>query len=200
MPVFARRADLLPRFREGDSDALAEVYWAYVDKITAIARHGLTTATPGAPRLTIPPAEVADLVQDIFIRAFTPSARAGFDGLRDYGPYLYGIARHAVLDWARKRGREPPTDYLPPDVLASVAEVPASDEDDGDADPQTLAVVRGYLQEVEPKLRAVHLARYERGLSQRDAADHLGITRQSLRTLEDRLRKGVRRALKLASR
>jgi RNA polymerase sigma-70 factor (ECF subfamily) len=190
MTVFRGRADLLRQFRDGDRVALETVYRTYVHKVTAIVRHGLRLPARAAgargPGL-------GDLVQDIFLRAFAPSARMGFDGLRDYGPYLAALARNTMVDWARREGREIPTDFPEMESLtnATAAEPPV---DDG-LDPDVRKVVETYLAGLDSELRAVHEVRYQRGLSQQEGAETLGITRQSLRTLENRLRTGLRKAL-----
>jgi RNA polymerase sigma-70 factor, ECF subfamily len=59
-------------------------------------------------------ANVEDLVQDSFMRAFSPPARAAYDGIRDYGPYLLTIVRNTVADALRVRQRE---------VLTGAAEI-----------------------------------------------------------------------------
>jgi RNA polymerase sigma-70 factor (ECF subfamily) len=194
MPVFRDRADLLRRFRSGDPAALEEVYWAYVGKIEGIVRHGVAVPAtggrvggPGRQR-----ADLADLVQEIFIRAFTPSARQTYDGLREYGPYLFTVARNVVIDWARRNGREIPTLDVDLERLVE-APGPALAEETPAGE---LEIVRRYLDGLPPELQAVHQVRYEQGMSQRTAAERLGVTRQQLRTLEDHLRSGLRRALK----
>jgi RNA polymerase sigma factor (sigma-70 family) len=191
MPVFRDRAELLRRFRVGDPAALEEVYWAYVGKIEAIVRHGVVV--PGG-RVGGPGgrADLADLVQETFIRAFTPGARRAYDGLRDYGPYLFTVARHVVIDWGRRQGREIPTLDADLEGLVEPPGPPLPEE----APAGELEIVRRYLEALSPELRAVHEVRYEQGLSQREAADRLGVSRQQLRTLEDHLRTGLRRALK----
>ena len=47
-------------------------------------------------------------------------------------------------------------------------------------------------------LKRLHQARYVEGLSQREAAERLGISRQTLRTLEGKLRDGLRDRLRLS--
>jgi DNA-directed RNA polymerase specialized sigma24 family protein len=47
-----------------------------------------------------------DLVQEVFIRAFSGRVRECFDGIRDFRPYLNTIARNCFLDTVRKHGRE----------------------------------------------------------------------------------------------
>jgi RNA polymerase sigma-70 factor (ECF subfamily) len=192
MPVFRDRAELLRRFRAGDPAALEEVYWAYVGKIDAIVRHGVVVPGGRVGGSGGHRADLADLVQETFIRAFAPAARQAYDGLRDYGPYLFTVARHVVIDWGRRHGREIPT--LDTD-LEGLVETPGPSLPE-ESPAGELEIVRRYLEDLSPELRAVHQVRYEQGLSQREAADRLGVSRQQLRTLEDHLRTGLRRALK----
>jgi RNA polymerase sigma-70 factor (ECF subfamily) len=179
MAYLRSRPDLLDSFRKGDRAALEEVYWAYVDRVVWFLRR------------SVRPGEVRDLLQEVFIRAFSESSRAAYDGVRDYGPYLLTVARNLVVDAARKSGRELSLEDLP-------FEEPAATEERAVewADSDTMRIVESYLQSLSDEVRGVHDARYVRGLSQRDAADHLGITRQQLRTLEAKLRTGLARALK----
>jgi RNA polymerase sigma-70 factor (ECF subfamily) len=58
-----------------------------------------------------------------------------------------------------------------------------------------MTIVEGYLRALPDELKQIHEARFVKGLSQRDAADALGISRQQLRTREARLRDGLRRLL-----
>jgi len=191
MPIFRERPALLPRFRGGERGALEEIYWTYVDRVTAVVRYGMR----GAGLVRCPPEQVSDLVHDVFARAFAPPARIGFDGLRDYGPYLSTLARNLLADWARRQGREIPTDAPELDALAE----PAAAEEAG-SDPELSALVRRYLGELSPELRAFQEARFEQGLSQAATATALGLTRQTVRTLEQRLRKGLQRTIKRAGR
>ena len=78
---------------------------------------------------------------------------------------------------------------------AQDASIKAIDEGEPWADAATMALVRRYVDALDDPLRRLHRARYIEGLSQRDAADRLGITRQVLRTLEDKLRDGLRSEL-----
>jgi RNA polymerase sigma-70 factor (ECF subfamily) len=196
MTVFRGRADLLRQFRDGDRDALETVYRAYVHRIGAIVRRGLrmpVTAGAGRGRASRPE-DLGDLVQEIFLRAFAPPARTAFDGEREYAPYLFALARNVMVDWARREGREVPTAWPEMEVLANAA---SEAETEPDADPQLRSIVDGYLATLDPELRRVHEVRYLRCLSQEESAAVLGISRQSLRTLEKRLRTGLRRAIKL---
>jgi len=198
MSVFRGRPDLLARFRDGDREALETVYRAYVGKVSDIVAHGFRiVATGGAVAgLGRRPAALADAVQEIFLKAFSRNARVAFDASREFGPYLATIARNVLVDRARRSGRE----ILMPEVDLDVAgtgsagdpypEIPAQWEDE-----TAITVARQFIQGLPPELARLHQVRYVDGLSQRDAAAHLGITRQTLRTLEGKLREGLRQAL-----
>lgn len=178
---------LLERFRRGEPSALEAVYWAYVGVVSRVlmraARH-LTGAEP------------ADLVQDTFMRAFTEPARLGYDGIRPYQPYLLTTARNLVVDRARRQGREP---WAELDAeLEPAAEPP--DPDDPLVDPALARVVDAYVAGLTGPLAAVYQARYIRDRSQVEAAAELGLTRQKVRTLEDKLRKGLSKAIRTHER
>ena len=199
MSLFRGRPDLLARFQVGDRDALETVYRAYVAKISAIVTNGFRIAATGGavPGLGRRPADLADAVQEVFLRAFSRGARASFDGTRDFGPYVASIARNVMIDRARRCGRE----LLLPDVeVAAVGDAATVDPHSASVaqweDPQVVAVANRFVAELPPDLARVHRALYIDGLSQRDAAAQLGITRQVLRTLEGKLREGLREALR----
>jgi RNA polymerase sigma factor (sigma-70 family) len=187
MEIFANDHGLLRRFREGEREALGQVYWTYVDRVEGLLRRRLTQVGGSSP------ADLEDLVQEVFIRAFAPDTRLGYDGLRPYTPYLFTIARNTLIDWWRRRGRQVPTSL----TLDEAPDEVAVTEDPGGAyaDARTMVVVERFVRGLVPELRAVHEARFDRGLSQRDAADALGIGRQTLRTLERRLTDQLREAL-----
>jgi RNA polymerase sigma factor (sigma-70 family) len=180
-------------FRAGRPEVLADVYRAHVDEVERIveqgfSRRGVRTRVRGAT-----PVEVPDLVQEVFARAFRDSARRSFDCSRRYSPFLATIARNLVIDWMRRRRIEL---ALPDDLAdprADDAECPWTDE-------AHLHVVEGYVASLPERLGSVFEQRYVLGRSQTAAAAALGITRQRLRTREDKLRAGLSRALRTVAR
>jgi RNA polymerase sigma factor (sigma-70 family) len=193
--------DLLRRFREGDRAALDAVYQAYVNTVTrsvvgALRRYGGT----GRQSWRTIAGEVPDLVQDVFTRAFEPRTRRRFDGLREYGPYLGQITRNVVVDHLRKQSRQVAAerDMVLEEITLAPAAEPASPG--AGADLRTMTLVRRYVAGLPPDLRRVHEALYVRGLSQRDAALVLGLGRQVVRTMEAKLRDGLRDALATIAR
>lgn len=193
--VFAGAPELLERFRAGDQKALETVYRAYLDRVTRTARAVLQVCMKGSASGPSIGAELADVVQEVFAKAFSREARRQFDGDRPYGPYLAQIARNVAIDHWRRMRR-----YLATDV-AEIAQAVALDEDgfaqeaESWSDPRTIEIVERYVAALDPIGRRVHDALYVRGLSQREAASALGLGRQVIRTWETKLRDGLRRAL-----
>lgn len=189
--VFTERPGLLERFRRGESQALSDVYWAHVDRVEQIVRRALRSGTGGAPVTS----DVEDLLQEVFVKAFSARARESYDGIRDYFPYLATITRHTIVDAFRAKRR---------DLLVTPAEFEGmtatetidSIGDESWSDPQTIAIVENFLADLPNDLARVHHQLYVVGGSQEMAARYLGISRQNIRTLDKKIRAGLRRALK----
>jgi RNA polymerase sigma factor (sigma-70 family) len=190
--------ELLARFRAGSPDALSQVYWKYVHKVERLLGGGFQIPERGI-RVAGACREaeaLADLVQETFLRAFSEKGRLGYDGLRDYAPYLYAIARNVLIDHARSQGREIPTPWK---TLEEALEInPVQDPPGIWETPAVMEVVAGYLASLQGQIREVHRLRHLEGLSQDEAARQLGVGRQTLRTLELRLRDGLATALNRA--
>ena len=185
---------ILVLFRRGDPATLKSIYWAYIGRIEQIIRRGLGWWRGRQDGRGMLSRDVEDLVQETFGRAFAPRARQAYDGQRDYGPYLSTIARRVLVDALRAdRGLMFADTQVPPDDGADVETFFGEDSDW--AEPETVAVVRAYLAGLPRELAEVHHQRYVLGLSQELAAAGLCLTRQRLRTLERKLRSGLKRAL-----
>jgi RNA polymerase sigma factor (sigma-70 family) len=136
--------------------------------------------------------DVADVVQEAFAKAFAPDARRRFDGERTFAPYLLQIARNVGIDHLRAKRRNVPIDV---DQLAERLSFDARVDDhqaDDWADPAMVALIDGYVASLDDDERRIHNALYVQGLSQREAAGQLGLGRQVIRTVEAKLRAGLR--------
>jgi RNA polymerase sigma factor (sigma-70 family) len=190
MTIFREAPELLVPFRAGRADALERVYRHYVRSLDGYLR-ALAKYTR-APELDQPGA-IADLLQEVFVRAFSERTRLAYDGLREFAPYLNTIARNCFMDALRKRRREavlPVNDDWIADLRAP--------EPQQIYDARVLEVLHVYLSELPPELKTVYEQRFELGASQEAASAALGMSRRSLRTAEDHLRFGLRKALQLA--
>jgi RNA polymerase sigma factor (sigma-70 family) len=181
-------------FRAGNPQVLEALYRAHMDAVVQVVRYGFRVANgrKRVPGLLHCPAAIADLVQDIFVKAFGPTGRAAYDGQREFRPYLLTIAKNTVIDYLRKHGREIPTEIFAIERLAGRG---AIGDNSTWAPPEQIDAVGDYLATLPSELRSVHEVRFARCLSQRQAAEKLGISRQNLRTLETRLREGLREVL-----
>lgn len=188
--LFRERPELLLAFRRGDRVALEAVYRRYVRLVETVLRQGTQA---GGGRVFTHDVEVQkDLLQDVFARAFTERARLGFDGIREYRPYLLTLTRNVLIDWARKR-----KETLRDDIEA-LCERYAEDDPGPEptwADPETVRLVEAYIKDVPDQLRRLHALRYDQGLSQEEVATALGLSRQNVRTLEKQLRAGLEAVL-----
>jgi RNA polymerase sigma factor (sigma-70 family) len=191
MPIFKDCPELLSRFRAGEPRALVAVYEEYAAPVQdLVGRRCQIVRANGRINgiLFVSAQDFPDVVHEVFVRAFSPPSRRGYDGVRAYGPYLLMIARNTMIDWARRRGQAATVAECSADI-ASLA--PRPDDPAPWTAPHTLAILDRYLAALPDELRRLHRLRYERALSQEASAREMGISRQKLRTLEQRLRRGL---------
>ncbi len=208
MSLFLECNRLLEGFRNGDQEALARVYRHYCDDIENLVTRGFASGAGRQSR--VPgigqPETKRDIVQDIFIRAFSESARMGYDGLRPYKPYLFTIACNVIIDhW-----RAAPRDVLSPlniDFLNSVSpdnyleEVisqdpePTTAEDDLDWQ-RCMDSTRDYLSKQSEMMQRFVQLRFVRELPQLDVAKEMKLSRWRIRSLEKKAQNGLRKHLK----
>ena len=138
---------------------------------------------PYLARRVASPADIDDLLQDIFVRM-----HQGLASLRDeerFGGWVYRIAHSAIVDRARQRARAP---YV---TAAEDSEAPSEvAEDHLQSDlGECVAVFVGLLP--SPYREAVTLTELE-GLTQKEAAEMLGISHSGLKSRVQRGREKIR--------
>lgn len=190
MTFFAGDRERLERFRQGDRAVLEMAYHHYVRPLSHILRQGFTV--PSGERLLhipglITPSDIENACQEVFLRAFRPAGRMGYDGERNYGNYLFRIARNWRIDEFRRR--ELVTVDTAFEELAVVDPAPSADARLVDA--QLEASVSQYLATVPERDRRYFQHRFVDGLAQTDAAGEQGLTRIQGRRIEARLKAGL---------
>ncbi len=191
---------LLDAFRRGEPDALTRVYTEYVDDVARIVRHGFIVEN-GRVRGEVAAADQRDVVQEVFMRAFAEKARLAYDGLNPYRPYLLRICKNLMIDRARARSRIVPLeeqDRLGRPIDEWLADDKLPDEENLDLDPEWRALVAltsEFCKTLDAEAREFVRLRYELQGSQYDVADAMKITRRRVRTLEERVEKGLKKAL-----
>ena len=194
MTVFAGNRSLLEAFRRGERAALTTVYFHYVDDIAAVLRNGFTIPTSGARvRGAADEQTQRDLVQEVFARAFAARARDAYDGIRPYRAYLRRIAKNLLIDRVRAAGHTVPLDDDPAsEPVAAEADVETAEWREQRQETVT------YVAGLAPDLQRLVKLRFEDELSQEQTAAALGISRRRVRTLEARIERGLRKALRRA--
>ena len=194
MTVFVDNRPLLDAFRRGDREALATVYFHYVNDIAAVVRHGFSIPQSGARVRGAPDEQTErDLVQEVFVRAFGVRARDAYDGVRPYRAYLRRIAKNLLIDRARAADHTIPLD----DADDEPAIEPEGAESDGEWSTQRREAT-AYIASLAPELQRLVQLRFEQEMSQDQTAEALGISRRRVRTLEARVQRGLRKALRRA--
>ena len=127
-------------------------------------------------RALLPPDAVDDVTQEVFIAAVQAIRR--YRATATFRTWISAIARHKVADFYRKRGRQPETVELDPEIN-DVAERSAWQEQ---------MLVRMALQRLPDHYQDVLLLRFAEGLSFQEVAVALGI---SLEATKSRYRRAV---------
>lgn len=180
----------LEAFRRGDASVLTQVYCAYSPEVVRyLSRRFLVRTETSTRPVSLTPLDLESAHQETFVRAFRPSMRLAYDGVRPYLGFLLTIARSTAIDLMRASGR------IARESI-SMDEVPGLQQLPGEApDPEAQAMeaeVRGlvhrFLERLPEQERDLARLRFMEGLSQESAAERLQLTRGEVRVRERRLR------------
>jgi RNA polymerase sigma-70 factor (ECF subfamily) len=143
---------------------------------------------PFVARRVASPADVDDVLQEVFLRL-----SHGLPALRDgerLTSWLFAIARNAVVDHHRDRGRHP---------LAEPVEMPSAEIDDSTPlqDDLTACVARFVTLLPDEYREAITLVELE-GVSQKEAAAMLGLSHSGMKSRVQRGRAALRRMFEQA--
>lgn len=140
---------------------------------------------PFIARRVSSPADVDDVLQEVLLRLHRNAADVRDD--ERFGPWVFQVARNAVIDHHRARSRHPVADE------ESVPETPDADDttaDDGDAEALlALSVVPFVACLPSPYREAITLTEFE-GRTIREAAELSGVSETAMKS---RVRRGRQR-------
>lgn len=131
--------------------------------------------------------DVNDVLQEIYLRIQT-----GLPALRDserFGPWVYQVARHVLIDHGRTRTRH--RARVAP--LANEADLPATvtQDDEELAERELATYLATFIAALpSPYREAITLTELQ-GLTQKDAADMLGISLSGMKSRVQRGRKQI---------
>ena len=132
------------------------------------------------------PVEVEDIVQDVFLKAY--SRLAGFQQQASFYTWLTRIAINTALDFRKRAGRSPVQGVEDPELAleseAGPGRVKTPAPDARMEQEEIAAITQEVLEELPEIFRTVLVLREFEGLAYQDIADVLGI---SIGTVESRL-------------
>ncbi len=145
---------------------------------------------PFVARRVRAPHDVDDVVQDVFLKI-----QRGLPALDDderFGPWVYRIARHAIVDHLRAAARHPLADD---DRLDDEPAETLPDDDDRAAERRLATAVAPFIAMLpSPYREALTLTELE-GLTQKEAAELVGISLSGMKSRVQRGRRELKRAL-----
>lgn len=135
------------------------------------------------------PSDVDDVLQEIFLRMHRALPR-----LRDderFGPWVYRIARSAVVDHLRAARRQP----LAEEENERAEPAPVGSEVEGAAAEELAAYVGAFVAMLDSPYREALTLTELQGMSQKDAAAMLGLSTSGMKSRVQRGRRQLRSAL-----
>ena len=195
------QAERAAAFVRGDRATLEQVYKETVQDVGNLVRRGFTSTRDGGYRVlgVRPESEQIDVVQEVYVKAFSEKARRSYDVNQPFRPYLLRICKNLMIDRLRKKGRrnELTSDSAGVDIDAIIEqERPVEAYAEDDVDGQRLAdATKSFLATVTAEARAFVQLRFEQGMSQAQVAQSLGKTRRWVRTQEEVARRGLQHHL-----
>jgi len=176
-------------FRAGKRDALERLFRTYAPYVLAIVRRGYSGAHGGRVYGITNQDEQQELLQEVFVRVLSPHMRERYNGLTPYSAFLRAVVGNVMLEHVRKKtgSKLDFTDEID-DILPQPWSPGQALPDELFLEEQDRLMVQEFLATLDPPLRAFVAKRFMEGLSQRDAADVLGLGRQVVRTLETQVR------------
>jgi len=170
---------LVERFRRGDDSAFDGIVHGYAADVAALAN-----------RLLGWPQDVDDVVQDVFLAAFTGLRK--FRGDCGLGTWLFTITVNMCRRRQRRRVFRIRAIAVDEDCLDLCVEENA---ERAAMDTETFARVRRAVRALTPKYREVVVLRYLQGLETSEMCELLGITVNAMQVRLTRAREQLRQSL-----
>jgi len=210
-PELHRDAQWLAAYRRGDADALDRIVRTYGPELREILTKGLVTRQDER-RARYRPAdedEMAEITNEVFLRAISERTRQNYEGVAPFFPYLARICRNVVVDRFHRAQRERRM-FESDQVMTASGEWSRADRTAASASgpvalgrsPERSATRRAmaaalaeFLADLTDEERALLRVYYDDDASQRQAAEQLGMNRNRVRAVISKLRTRMLRHL-----
>ena len=207
MDPFQKDPSFLERFRAGRAEALERVYRYYHGPLRGFVRGGFAFRSNGRNlhfRGDCQHADVEDVIQETFRRAFGTQARARYDGIRPYKNYLFTVARNALMTELTLQKRMIPVgealtnDGTHDDITPLEAWIWAHQQHQSESlsdlercleSLEICGLVVAFLETLDSEQRLFFETRFLGRMSQEQTADVMGWNRARVRKIEAQLRR-----------
>jgi RNA polymerase sigma factor (sigma-70 family) len=206
LTLFLENRPLLNAFRHGDTQALGRVYTHYFSQVEQIIRHGFFEKRSGrkVPGVSERHSRT-EVIHDVFVNAFSPNTRTSYDGVRPYIAFLRMITRNTLVDYWRKRTREPidismgtspfESERMLHGEAAGAASFPLEVEEDLHW-KRCLDECEIYVSSLSLALQRLVQLRFREKHGQIWVAEAMGVSRWRVRAMEKHVTTGLRKHLK----
>ncbi|MBN2525408.1 MAG: sigma-70 family RNA polymerase sigma factor [Deltaproteobacteria bacterium] len=198
MTIFLKNRQLLEDFREGKKDALQSVYQSYRQDVERFVSCGwISKKTKMRSRVNFSGDNDLriELIQEVFLRAFSKNARVSYDGVRLYRNYLLTLARNVVVDYVNAHPDESNTHVSVDMEIDRVGSIQIlSAEDDPYVSPEEslnwqrcVRAMREYVAALDDTMQQFVQLRFRQELTLLEVARRLNISRGKARHMEKQL-------------
>ncbi len=190
--------ELLASYKKGDKSAFLILYNKHSSPLKKFLHGGFSFSSQGRIcrfRGVDPSMDVDAIVQETFTRAFIPTTRSNYDGLRPFQTYLFSIAKNLVLRECHHRERLINVEHVE-DTAEPVTNYPFCARESYGQSPETHLqnlqlknLTDNFIANLNEEERQFFSLRFSQGHTQEGSAEIMQTTRARIKLLEKNLRK-----------
>jgi RNA polymerase sigma-70 factor (ECF subfamily) len=189
---------LLLEYRKGNPEAFNQLYLKYSPSLKRFLLSGFSFSSQGRYcrfRGADASMDVEALIHETFTRAFSPTTRENYDGVRPFQTYLFSIAKNLVLRECHYRERNFVADHSEDNHDSQSLFSPATDLHSAQGPERQMLnkelqnLTQKFIVDLSDEERSFFSWRFARGLTQEATAAKMGTTRARIKLLEKNVRK-----------
>lgn len=197
--------ELLAAYKRGDKSAFLILYNKHSSPLKKFLHGGFSFSSQGRIcrfRGVDPAMDVDAIIQETFTRAFIPTTRNNYDGLRPFQTYLFSIAKNLVLRECHHRDRLVNVEHVE-DTAEPITNYPFCSRESYGQSPETHLqnlqlknLTDHFIAELNEEERQFFTLRFAEGNTQEGSAAIMNTTRARIKLLEKNIRKHFLEMLK----
>ncbi|MCA9506982.1 MAG: sigma-70 family RNA polymerase sigma factor, partial [Myxococcales bacterium] len=189
---------LLASYKKGEKSAFLILYKNHSSPLKKFLHGGFSFSSQGRLyrfRGVDPSMDIDAIVQETFTRAFMPSTRINYDGIRPFQTYLFSIAKNLVLRECHHRDRLINVERVE-DTPEPVGNYPFCSRENYGESPEThmqnlqlKELTDRFIGRLNSEEKQFFSLRFSQGNTQEGSAKLMNTTRARIKLLEKNLRK-----------